>query len=401
MSEAWRKNGTCGACSFLQSDFGQPPNVYGHCKMYPRNGSRTSNDATCHEFRPLEGFEEKVVLNVRTHVPEGGRRAERRPVEVDSSGARRGSVSDGIIKRRRDGEEREVVPEAARQFFRDAPDDEDEDEGGEETAARPSYPAPAASTWSVPASAPAASQAELTASRNAVAGALEDPGGGVDPVQMEDALLDVVESFGALADVDMSAFGGGMLVLRPGDSSLKPHEIEIDTFFHKVVMIRDRLRVLEQKINANDALSDMEKIELEAPLTRVYTALTSFNTLMRPTSRAWRQRRPTRRPLEDLLRRWAPRDATELGAKWTGGVCRVQPAPGSDEEAHEVAIDLLFDRVCRLKRRFRELESAIKKHKKLSSDDQSTLLDYLAKSYGTLTTFNVLFRHREDWFSSK
>lgn len=374
--ESWRKNGTCGACTFFQSDFGQAPNLYGHCKMYPRNASRTSNDSTCKEFKPLPGFEEKVVLAVRTHVPDN-RRAEKRPVDVDVG---------SVIKRRRDGDEVEIVPEATRQFFQTpaSPSAEAGPDRGDRQES-PERPDPAATA----------------AASGAIAGALTDPGGGVDPQQMEDAMLDVIESFGAISDVSVADYTGGLFVLRPGDAELKAHEIELDALFHKFVMIRDRLRVLEQKINANDTLSDLDKIELHVPITRAYGAFTAFNSLFRPTAPAWRQRRPTRRPLEELLRRHAPRESVELGAKWVGGTCRVQPAAGSSEDPLELSIDLLFDRVCRLRRRMRDLERAVQHHRKLSADDKATLLDYVSKSYGSLTTFNVLFRHREDWFSSK
>lgn len=373
-NEGWRKNGTCGACSFFQTDFGQPPTLYGHCKMYPRNASRTSNDSTCKEFRPLPGFEEKVVLNPRIHVPDS-RRAEKRPIDVDVG---------SVIKRRRDGDEVEVVPESTRQFFQ-APSPAPAEAASTPPAERAATPGPAA-----PSSA-----------SGAVAGALSDPGGGVDPQQMEDAMLDVVESFGVISDVRMIDYTGGLFVLRPGDVELKPHELELDALFHKFVMIRDRLRVLEQKVNANDALSDLDKIELHVPITRTYGALTAFNSLFRTSAPAWRQRRPTRRPLEELLRRHAPRESIEIGAKWVGGTCRIQAAAGTNEDPIEMSIDLLFDRVCRLRRRMRELERTIQHHHKLGGDDKATLLDYVSKSYGSLTTFNVLFRHRDDWFSSK
>jgi hypothetical protein len=73
---------------------------------------------------------------------------------------------------------------------------------------------------------------------------------------------------------------GGMMILQPEDSTLKPKEIPIETFFHKIVMVRDRLRVMEQRINSSD-LNDEEKINLQQYLTRIYGSLTTFNVLFK------------------------------------------------------------------------------------------------------------------------
>ena len=72
---------------------------------------------------------------------------------------------------------------------------------------------------------------------------------------------------------------GGEMVLKPGKVGTQEKRIPLDALFHKIVMIRDKLRLLEQKVNAHPGLSDADKVQLQSYVTGCYGSLTTFNAL--------------------------------------------------------------------------------------------------------------------------
>lgn len=114
----------------------------------------------------------------------------------------------------------------------------------------------------------------------------EPPSFGEEDVPMdklEKTLVQILDKYLGITEVVSlgEKWQGGTMILQPGSSGLKSKEIPIETFFHKIVMLRDRLRVLEQQINSNAKLTDEDKVNMQQYITRCYGSMTTFNVLFK------------------------------------------------------------------------------------------------------------------------
>lgn len=102
----------------------------------------------------------------------------------------------------------------------------------------------------------------------------------MDRDEMKSALREVLREEGLTGTVAMAdKWDGGELLIKPAKADLQSKSVPIDTFFHKIVMIRNQLRVLEANINGSKNLTDSEKVDLQQYITRCYGTLTTFNVL--------------------------------------------------------------------------------------------------------------------------
>ncbi|MEZ4268055.1 MAG: hypothetical protein R3F39_16945 [Myxococcota bacterium] len=232
----WRKLGRCSACAFFMVDYGEEPDFHGHCKIHPRSGSRAANDFACPEYKPLAGFDDLT-------------RSTRATLLVATPGTTRHSADFDRPRRTRGP----GVPSRSSGMRRD----------GGESAAR--FQVERASVLPP----------------QAIQGLLEGDDS-MEPERLRDTIIEVIENFLSIEDVPLGdRWHGGTMTLQPANPDQRATEIPIEAFFHKIIMLRDRLRVLEAKLNAHEGLTDAEKVDLQQYVSRCYGSLTTFNVLFK------------------------------------------------------------------------------------------------------------------------
>ena len=235
----------CGNCKLWQPHSVDARGWVGPCRLQPQRGLFPPTAPICDHFAPkgsaAAALPEEAVARVR-------------PLK---------SFAPVVVKRR---------PDAGLPLLQ-TPPDAPPAEGPLETA-----PAPAGPRASLNLRVESSPRAYRSA--RADAGLQVDLGGELNMTR--DELMDIFREAAGDMHVPLAQkWEGGTLQLVPGKGELQGKELPIDTFFHKVVMVRDRLRTLEQKINAHPKLSDAEKVDMQQYITRVYGSLTSFNVLFR------------------------------------------------------------------------------------------------------------------------
>lgn len=215
----------CGGCTRFERDYGSGGVAYGHCNYKPRSGSIQSDRYKCDSYNPLpevapakvEAAVRKPRIDVFADPASLQSRVKARPSTRSKSPTRRRAITTVVRRPSRNDRDAELVE-------------------------------------------------------------LEDLE--MDRAELKQIIQEAIEeSMGVGEPAIVDRFAGGTVEIRPGNNDTASKEIPIDTLFRKIVMIRDNLRVLEQKINQHPGLGDPDRVGLQQYITRCYGSLTTFNVL--------------------------------------------------------------------------------------------------------------------------
>lgn len=223
----------------------------------------------------------------------------------------------------------------------------------------------------------------------------------VEPDALKSAIRGAIHDAVSLREIDLGrAWDGGELHLIPADPSLTPKKMTLDQFFHKLVMIRDNLRVLEQKVNSHSHLHDSEKVDLQRRITLTHASVVRLATGWLPDAdtetHGARVQTIFARLVEEAEWDAMALPAPSLTERFAGGRCRYH----HEVDPFEEPIERFFARIIVLRDRLMQLEAQVAAHPHIAPDEGDGMGGYIRRCYGTLTSFNMLFREREDYFSS-
>lgn len=219
--------------------------------------------------------------------------------------------------------------------------------------------------------------------------------------QLKGALREVLAGAMMLRETDLGRrWSAGRLELEAASDGARPKSLGLDVFFHKLVMMRDNLRVLEQKINSHAQLHDAEKVDLQRRITLCHEALTEMGTGWLPWDHPDDATGEALARLRELVGeiRWSALalPPPPLAERWCGGRVRYV----TDGEEIDEPLERFYERLLVLRDRLHALEAQISAHPHIAPDEAESMAGYIRRCYGTLTTFNVLFRDREAYFTS-
>ncbi|MEE2758111.1 MAG: hypothetical protein VYA30_15745 [Myxococcota bacterium] len=220
------------------------------------------------------------------------------------------------------------------------------------------------------------------------------------PSQVKQGLNDVISTRVEVPQPKASMGITGSIVLRPADSQLQAKEIPVEQFLGKAMSIRDNCRVLEQKLNSSDKLSPMRLFALQGQLTRIQAVVLNFFCGFASSRNPQSGTEEVVTMLDDLSRAvdWHNLKITApaLGERWLGGQVIYGDAGTFSEPMEE-----FFRRMALVRDELLSRDASIQDNRNFTESEVAKLTSYIKRSFGSLTTFNILFQERSDYFSSK
>ena len=219
------------------------------------------------------------------------------------------------------------------------------------------------------------------------------------PDNAKSALGRMIDNLVVMPKRPRQALCVGTLILKPADGDLKPKDVPLSQLFQKAFAIRDNLRILEQKINSAAALDQGLTLLYHSQITQLQANVLAFCCGWQ-TKASQENSDDAAAVLDDLIcerQRNAMRlSRPSLGEKWRGGTALYEMEGASVSEP----MSRFFHRLVIMRDGLLALEASLRAETGLEPAEIKVMTGYLARSHGSLTTFNVLFKSREEYFSS-